>query len=296
MGRNVVSHAYDTKTGKVTVIFHDKNGEEGQIVADLFVCAEGASSSTREVYFPKLPRTYAGYLAFRGLVPERDLDPETAKTVVHSMSFIHADDSQFLCYAIPGPNGTTLPGERHVNFVWYNTIPEGPTLDKVMTDKEGKRRPFSVSSGSMPTSVVEEEIHPRARAKLCPQGLEVVLKTKQPFVQVVTDVIATAAVFHDGHVILMGDALSGARPHTTASTNQAADHALRLHAALKDDPRNLACLKEAWEPKSLEYSKYLFEIGKKIGDLSQFGEHPMNVDKQKSDRSLEEWMKVGEPK
>lgn len=44
------------------------------------------------------------------------------------------------------------------------------------------------------------------------------MKTKHPFVQVVTDVIASAAVFYDGHVIFVGDALSGARPHTTAST------------------------------------------------------------------------------
>lgn len=47
---------------------------------------------------------------------------------------------------------------------------------------------------------------------------QVVLKTQHPFVQVVTDVISPSAVFHKGHVILVGDALSGARPHTTAST------------------------------------------------------------------------------
>ena len=44
------------------------------------------------------------------------------------------------------------------------------------------------------------------------------MKTKNPFVQLVTDIISPSAVFHDGHVVLVGDALSGARPHTTAST------------------------------------------------------------------------------
>lgn len=37
--------------------------------------------------------------------------------------------------AIPGPHGSTTPGQRHINFVWYNTYPEGPNLEKVMTDK-----------------------------------------------------------------------------------------------------------------------------------------------------------------
>lgn len=88
----------------------------------------------------------------------------------------------------------------------------------------------------MAHTVIEDEIHPRARAKLSPQCLEVsrpvlafqphmghqfskvVMKTKHPFVQLITDVISPSAVFHEGHVILVGDALSGARPHTTAST------------------------------------------------------------------------------
>ncbi|KAF8505074.1 monooxygenase [Hysterangium stoloniferum] len=296
MGKTVISHSYDSESKRVVVIVRGKEGEQSQISTDLFVCAEGASSFSREVYFPKLPRAYSGYLAFRGLVPETDVEAETAKVLVNSLSFIHAKDSQFLCYVIPGPRGSTAVGERHINFVWYNTFPDGPGLDKVLTDKDGKRRPFSVTAGSMPQSVVEEEIHPRARAKLSPQCLEVVLKTRHPFVQVVTDVISPSAVFHDGHVILIGDALSGARPHTTA--NQAADHALRLHAVLQHDPRNLGCLKATWEPESLRYAKYLWDIGAAIGDLSQFGEHPMRADihKELHERHIEAWMKVGEPK
>ncbi|KAF8590263.1 hypothetical protein K439DRAFT_174726 [Ramaria rubella] len=154
-----------------------------------------------------------------GGFPEIDLDPETAKSLVHSLSFIHAKDSQFLCYTIPGPRGSTIPGGRYMNFVWYNTYPEGPHLEKVMTDKDGKRHPYSVSTGSMAESVIRDEIHPRAQTKLSPQCLDVVMKTKYHFVQLVTDVIFPVVVFHDGHVLLVGDVLSGARPHITASKN-----------------------------------------------------------------------------
>ncbi|KAF8590301.1 FAD/NAD(P)-binding domain-containing protein [Ramaria rubella] len=313
MGCTVLAHSYDTESQKVDVAYRDKEGCETHIMTDLFVCAEGASSSSREIYFPKLPRSYSGYLAFRGLVPEIDLDPETAKSLVHSLSvswlyptpssftnriekFIHAKDSQFLCYTIPGPRGSTIPGGRYMNFVWYNTYPEGPHLEKVMTDKDGKRHPYSVSTGSMAESVIRDEIHPRAQTKLSPQCLDVVMKTKYPFVQLVTDVISPAAVFHDGHVLLVGDALSGARPHTTASTNQAADHALRLHAVLGHDPRDLGSLAKTWEPESLRYAKHLWDIGTAIGNLSQFEDHPMSVERESQERPFEEWMKVGEPK
>ena len=67
MGRAVISHSYDAKLEKVHVTYQDTNGQNGHIQADLFVCAEGASSSSREAYFPGLPRSYSGYLAFRGL-------------------------------------------------------------------------------------------------------------------------------------------------------------------------------------------------------------------------------------
>jgi 2-polyprenyl-6-methoxyphenol hydroxylase-like FAD-dependent oxidoreductase len=67
MGLTVVSHSYDTTLKKVEVMYRDKDGKEDHIQGDLFVCAEGASSGSREVYFPKLPRSYSGYLAFRGL-------------------------------------------------------------------------------------------------------------------------------------------------------------------------------------------------------------------------------------
>lgn len=67
MGKSVVSHSYNSEKGIVNVTVQDKDGSEDHLTADLFVCAEGASSSSREIYFPGLPRTYAGYLAFRGL-------------------------------------------------------------------------------------------------------------------------------------------------------------------------------------------------------------------------------------
>jgi 2-polyprenyl-6-methoxyphenol hydroxylase-like FAD-dependent oxidoreductase len=67
MGKTVISHSFHAESKKVEVTVRDKDGEENHILTDLFICAEGGSSPSREIYFPKLPRVYSGYLAFRGL-------------------------------------------------------------------------------------------------------------------------------------------------------------------------------------------------------------------------------------
>jgi len=153
-----------------------------------------------------------------------------------------------------------------------------------------------VSAGQVPQSVIEQEILPRGRAFLPPVCLEVLEKANQPFIQLVTDAIASGAVFSDGHVILVGDALCGVRPHTTASTNQAAEHALTLHQALKSNP-DLSSLTEKWQSGRMEYAQSLYDIGAKIGHLSQFEVHPMSVHlDDQGDRVLDEILKVGEPK
>lgn len=72
--------------------------------------------------------------------------------------------------------------------------------------------------GDLPADVIETEYRQRAEAVLPPQFKEIVLKTKNPFFQRVTDMMAPKAIFKDGRVILFGDALQGPRPHTAAST------------------------------------------------------------------------------
>jgi 2-polyprenyl-6-methoxyphenol hydroxylase-like FAD-dependent oxidoreductase len=47
-------------------------------------------------------------------------------------------------------------------------------------------------------------------------------KTKNPFVQCITDVISPKNLYMNDKVVLIGDALAGFRPHTVASTSQAA--------------------------------------------------------------------------
>ena len=66
--------------GSITVEFEDLLcGRQDRICANLVLAANGANSNIRPLVLPEsyLQRPFAGYLAWRGLVPERDLSEET---------------------------------------------------------------------------------------------------------------------------------------------------------------------------------------------------------------------------
>jgi len=60
---------------------------------------------------------------------------------------------------------------------------------------------------------------PVTRADVCGAQAN---KSKNPFVQAITDVSSPRPLYMNDKVVLVGDALAGFRPHTVASTSQAA--------------------------------------------------------------------------
>lgn len=61
------------RKGKVAVYAQDSSGLEHEIFADLVIAADGPSSSIRQILNPAVHRTYTGYVAWRGMVPETEI-------------------------------------------------------------------------------------------------------------------------------------------------------------------------------------------------------------------------------
>lgn len=57
---------------------------------------------------------------------------------------------------------------------------------------------------------------------------ELLSKTQDLFVTMITDGVSERGSFHDGRVLLVGDALAAFRPHLGKATAQAAKHCLGL--------------------------------------------------------------------
>ncbi len=261
-----IEKAGDGEQGSVKVLFKNHDGGEGSITADLVIGADGPSSTVRKIFLPDVQRTYVGYCALRGTIPENEASPSATEAFSERFTFFHADGIQILAYLIPGTNGSVEPGKRLVNFVWYYNFPEdSPEFGNLMTDTDGVRHRITMPPGKMQDSVWQKQVQ-IAKDRMPPQFAEIIAKTKYPFVQAITDVISPINTFMDGKVLLIGDALAGFRPHTVASTSQAAYDAMVLADMVSGKITHEDYVKE-----TMQFARLIQDVGVKMGTRSQFG-------------------------
>ncbi|KAK3692991.1 monooxygenase [Podospora appendiculata] len=242
----------------------------GSLIADRLVGADGPGSTVRSLFVSDVQRTYAGYCALRGTVPENEASTETRETFAERFTFFHGPGVQVLAYLIPGVNGTVEPGHRLINFVYYTNFPEGsPELNEILTDRHGQRHRITLPPGMTDPAAWEKQ-RAIARERLPPQFAEIVCKAKRPFVQAVTDVISPEHEFLGGKVVLIGDALAGFRPHTVASTSQAAFDAMILADYISGKIG-----REEWKKQTMGYARYIQKRGVDMGNRSQFQQLPL---------------------
>ena len=232
---------------------------------DLLVCADGVGSTARARLLPAVRPSYAGYVAWRGMVAESGLDGASRAVLDDAITYYVYANSHILVYPIPGSDGSVAPGERLMNFVWYRNYLAGSDLDDVLTDETGQRRDVSVPPGAVGSRHVAE-MRAVAMARLPAPIARVVCSAADPFLQVVYDIEVPRMAF--GRVCLIGDAAFVVRPHAAAGTAKAAADAWALAAVVGGDadvPTALA----RWEPGQLALGAQLLERTRRIGRRSQ---------------------------
>jgi 2-polyprenyl-6-methoxyphenol hydroxylase-like FAD-dependent oxidoreductase len=235
------------------------------LTPDLVIAADGPNSSIRATYLPRSLRQYAGYIAWRGTVLESNVSAETralfdAHATVTMMSRHHC-----IMYSIPGEKGTLAPGQRLLNFLWYtNETPEA--LAAIMTDAldDTHVHHHLVPAGHVRADIWAAQVRKAERTPLAAPFLEVVHAIRRPFIQVITDFCADQAVFEDGRILMVGDAVSLYRPHTAFSCTQAAFHALNL-----EDYVNGKISLERWNERVLRYGRLQWLQSAWWGDFYQ---------------------------
>lgn len=231
--------------------------------ADLVVFADGIASSARERLLPGTRMQYCGYVAWRGLVPERDLSAETRAVFTDARIVVIAGLSHVMLYPVPGEHDAIAEGERRINAIWYRNIAEGAALDDLMTDRDGNLRPTTVPEGAMQPRHVAAFRHD-AEAELPPAVAEV-FGQAVPFVTPIYDVEPSRMVF--GSQVLLGDAAAATRPHVSASTAKAMraahDLAVGLGNAATDDEVESRLLD--WQKKHLAIAWEFTRRGRILG-------------------------------
>ncbi|PVH96916.1 FAD/NAD(P)-binding domain-containing protein [Periconia macrospinosa] len=235
------------------------------LTPDLIVAADGPNSTIRTTYFPRSLRQYAGYIAWRGTVLESNVSTETRALFDANVTVTMMSQHHCIMYSIPGETGTLAPGQRLLNFLWYTN--ETPSdLAAIMTDAldDTHVHRHLVPAGRVRADIWATQVRKAERIPLAAPFLEVLRAIRRPFIQVITDFCADQAVFEDGRILLVGDAVSLYRPHTAFSCTQAAFHALSLEQYI-----NGQLSLERWNERVLRYGRLLWLQSAWWGDFYQ---------------------------
>jgi 2-polyprenyl-6-methoxyphenol hydroxylase-like FAD-dependent oxidoreductase len=202
--------------------------------ADLLIGADGFRSTVREHCLPAVPLRYAGYAAWRALVPEARLPPEVLRDVFPYMAFGLPPGEQFLAYPVAGDDNDLRVGYRRLNVIWYRPAAEATALRDLLTDTQGKTHALSIPPPLIRADVIAA-MKDAAERLLAPQFRAVVRLIGNPdippILQPIYDLVAPQMAF--GRVALIGDAAFLIRPHVGAGVSKAADDAAALVRALE---------------------------------------------------------------
>ena len=204
--------------------------------ADLLVGADGIRSTVRAQLMPEATPRYAGYVAWRGMVDERDIPREIHAEIFERYAFCLPPGEMMLGYPVPGRDDDTRAGRRGYNFVWYRPTDERSALPLLCTDARGRRHGASIAPPLIRPEVIAQ-VKAAARASLAPQIATIVELTAQPFFQAIFDLESPRVVC--GRVALLGDAAFVARPHVGMGVTKAALDAQGLADAIVQAHGNL---------------------------------------------------------
>ena len=206
---------------------------EGEtFTADVLVGADGIRSTVRQQCLPAVQPRYAGYRAWRALIPEEAFPPAVHRELFEYMSFGLPPGEQFLGYPVAGPNDDLRPGHRRYNVIWYRPADETTKLPWLLTDERGHTHPISIPPPLIRREAIAE-MRAAAERLLAPQFREVVPLFPEPMLQPIYDLESPRMV--SGRVAVVGDAAFVARPHVGAGVSKSSDDAAALADALQQE-------------------------------------------------------------
>ncbi len=239
----------------VTLHFADGSTDR----ADLLVGADGFRSAVRAKMLPEIQPVFSGYVVWRALAQEAELDDDLRAEVFNVFGMFMPTGTQIVGYPIAGEGNDLREGHRRYNFVWYSPVTSDELTD-MLTDADGTTHAISI-----PPPLVRDEVLDRVgekAAELLPDVFARILaKSERPFFTPIYDHLSPD--FAKGRVALSGDAACVARPHVGMGVTKAAQDALALAQHLSDKPVEAAL--KAYSEERVSASRAAFERSRMLG-------------------------------
>jgi 2-polyprenyl-6-methoxyphenol hydroxylase-like FAD-dependent oxidoreductase len=251
------------KQNEAGVLAHMTDGSTAE--AEVLIGADGLRSTVRGQCLPDVAPLYAGYCAWRALLPESAIPPDIHRELFDSMAFCLPPGEQCLFYPVAGPNGDLRAGHRRSNVVWYRPADEHSELPWLLTDDSSVTH-----SVSIPPPLIRREAIAAVRAAaerlLPPQFRALVRLIDEPILQPIYDLESPRLAF--GRVAIVGDAAFVARPHVAAGVSKAADDAAALAEAL-DTGGDVRSALRRFEAERLPVGQKIIERARHLGAYLQ---------------------------